>query len=306
MPRGGLVITVSNEAVIPRYIAAGVYGPKLRYWRDEDPNLTEYVRVLAAIASCREGDHVFFHSRGRFVYGGRVRGSDTHGAFFLNGRRGFLGRRADAPLVWDESDWAQQEPPALKRLDPARRAAVIQPFLLRFDDELGLAGRWADEDSLYFGLRSYPYMLPTNWPSSKLVSVSPGEAELLLSLLSESPSARYGHDDVGDVELADEPEPYESQHGPRALGAMTVDDLLAALLANPRQLPPVIPPREAALCHHVPISPYRPRDVPTADIAWYSDSRLNDGTVPDGLVYLDAESAGADLRRRIDAQHAWL
>lgn len=306
MPGGGVVISVRNEELVRHYIGAGVYGPKFRHGTGDDPNHNWYVLALSDVACCREGDHVFFHCRGRFVYGGRILGSTKHGAFFLNGRRGFLGERAEAPLVWDESGWGQQDPPAMTDAGPGRGSSEYPPFLIRFHDELGIAGRWVEDDSLYFELRSYPYMLPTNWMRSTIISISPGEAAMLHAMLLDDPEERLRPRDEVAGGLMDDPMPYDSVHGPRLLGANTVDDIVAALLADPRQLPSTMPPEGAAIVHRVPISPYRPNDVPTADIAWYSAPRLNEGTVPDGLVYVESRRAGLDMRRRIDRQQMWI
>lgn len=306
MPDGGVVITVRNEDVLPLYLAYGVYGKKLRLGTDDDPNPESYVRTLAEYAACRQGDHVFFRCRGRFYYGGRVLGSASHGAFYINGRRGLLGKRAEAPIVWDESRWNRFEPPAREGLDSASRPPVCQPFLLRFRDWMQFRGRWIDEDAFYFALRDYNHLLPTTWMTSNMVSTSPGETEVLLDGLMREPGGELSPVVGRDVDFAEEPIAYDPSYGPDLSGARSREDLLAAALADPSQLPGRVRPDGSAIGHRVPVTPHRPRDVESADVGYYSDRRLRDGTLPDVLVYLDAEPAGAETGRRIERQHRWL
>lgn len=298
MSTGGVVITARDEESIPVFLGGGVFGRELRLGTPDDPNIRTYIRALADFAACRRGDHVFFQTSDRFMYAGRVRGADKHGAFYLNGRPGFLGRRADAPFVWEGTE--------AERVRATGRRPGARPFLLRFGDDLGLAGYWVDRHSVYRSLGDYPYLLPTTWANSSMVSISPGETKRLLSLLVEDPVGHVSPAAEVGLGVWAEAVPYEPKYGPNLLGAWTAEGLTAAILAHPLQLPSLRPPEHAALAHWVPISPYRPSDVPTVDVAWYSDRDLGDGTIPDVLLFVSAEPAGLDLRRRIERQRTWL
>lgn len=306
MPNGGVVISVKDEDNIPVYLSSGVYGLKLRLGPPDDPNLGPYVRALEAYASCRRDDHVFFHTGDRFVYAGRVRGSDRYGAFHLNGRRGFLGRRAAAPLVWGGTAPGPLGTHSQDSTDITGRRRISCPFLLRFGDYLGLAGRWVDGHSVYLSLGDYPHLLPITWTRSRMISISPGETKRLLSLFVEDSAGCLPAVAEMDSSVSDEAVPYDPRYGPNYQGANTTEGLTAALLAHPFQLPSLRPPAHAVIAHQVPISPYRPSDVPTVDVAWYTDQSPRDGTIPDVLLFVSVEPAGLDLARRIERQHAWL
>lgn len=306
MPSGGVIIRIKNEDVIPLYLAFGVYGQKLRIGTDGEPNPETYLRALADHACVRGGDHLFFRCGGRFYYGGRVDGPTEHAAFVLNGPRGLLGKRAEAPLVWNESVWEALEPPAREGLDSAVRPPVCQPFLLRFRDWFHLRGRWIDEYRYYLALGDYNYLLPSTHDPSGMTSISPGETDVLLRLLSKEADGELDPPDDVPFNLRDEPTPYEPALGPKLEGARSRDGLIAAVLANPQKLPWWARPRGAGIARDVPISPYRRRNVETADIAYYSERRVREGTVPDRLFYLDTEPAGEQLSRRIKCQYQWL
>lgn len=306
MPDGGIVVTVRNEEVLPVYLAYGVYGDKLRLGTHAGPNPEHYVRALADYAGRRQGDHLFFRCRGRFYYGGRIRGSSEHGAFYLNGRCGLLGSRADPPTVWDESEWERYEPPSRAGLDSVSRPSVCQPFLLRFRDWLGLQGRWIEGCRLFYALRDCNYLLPTTHAASNVFPVSPGEADRLLALLMEDADGELCPPEDANVEFTKEPTPYDPAYGPNPIGARSRDGLVAAVVANAEELPPQLQRAGAAIAHRVPISPYRPRNVELADVGYYTDRNVRDGTLPDVLLYLEPESAGERLRQRIDRQYAWL
>lgn len=225
MATGGVIVSVRDETAIPEFLAGGVFGREIRLGPPDDPNHGPYIRALASYGTCRRNDHVFFQSGDRFVYAGRVRGAETHGAFYLNGRRGFLGRRADAPLVWEGTRGERG------RGAGARRAS--RPFLVRFGDDLGLAGRWIDDHSVYRSLGDYPYLLPTTWSGSDMVSISPGETKRLLSLLVDEPVGEIPSATGIDAGLAADAVPFEPKYGPNLLGAWTTEELTAALLAHP-------------------------------------------------------------------------
>jgi len=306
MPTGGVIIKIRNESTIPRFLASGFYGPAMRVGPDGEPDAARYLDALIEMAAGRRGDHVFFRTQNRFVYGGQLRGASDHAAISLNGRRGLLGKRANAPCVIPESGVEPSEPPRFEGLDSARQTRRCRPLFVRFRDELGLAGRWIDEYELYFALGDYAYLLPTTWMNTGMVAISPGETNRLIELVRDDPSGVIGHDENDVIDRCEEPIPHDPDYGPDLLGARTQEGLLAAALADPSQLSVGLPPRGASIAQRVPISPFRPRDVEFADVGWYTGRSINGGTLPDVLLYLDDEPAGAALRHRIDIQQAWL
>jgi len=183
---------------------------------------------------------------------------------------------------------------------------VCQLFLLVFHDWMGLEGRWIDENEFYFELRDHNFLLPTTWRTSDMVSISPGETELLLNLLLLKSEGRLPAADYPTIEFTTERTQYDPVYGPDLTGARTKDGIVAAALTDPSRLPSKTRPDGDAIGCNVPISPYRPGDVPVADIGYYSNRPIRDGTLPNTLLYLDVKPAGEEMRSRIDRQFKWL
>lgn len=171
---------------------------------------------------------------------------------------------------------------------------------------MNLKGRWIDENEFYFALRDYNYLLPTTWRASTMFAISPGETELLLNIMMRKSEGTLAVTDDPTIELPTEPTPYEPIYGPNLTGARTQDGLVAAALADPSRLPAKTRPDGDAIGYNVPISPYRTSEIPAADIGYFSDCPMKDGTLPNTLLYLDAKPAGEEMRRRIDRQYQWL
>lgn len=307
MPDGGLVITIRNEDVLPLYLAYGVYGRKLRLALDDEPHYHPYFQTLASYACCREDDHVFFRSNGRIYYGGRIVADSRRCAFYLNGQYGILGRNAEAPHVWDESGWDQFEPPANEGLDWRRPPPLCQPFLLRFRDWYRLKGRWIDEHQFYFSLGEYNYLLPMTLDPSGMTVISPGETEALVTLFVHGIGGKLSPPEGPDIELQEEPTPYEPSFGPEPAEARSREELMAGILANPGNLPTWARSAQNGVGHQVPISPYRTRNVETADVGYYGVPAIRDGTLPNVLLYVEESGpAGEAVGCRIERQYQWL
>lgn len=135
--------------------------------------------------------------------------------------------------------------------------------------------------------------------------MSPGETDRLLALLTERPDGRLDPPNDHDIAFVDEPLPYDPEYGPTLADVVTVDGLVAVALANPTELPEPLRPR-GTVVHHVPISPYRRRNVDRVELGCYTDRRLLDGTLPDRLSYLSVNPPDCELKDRIDRQQAWL
>lgn len=304
MPTGGLLINLQNDHALPLYLAHGVYGPTVPTDHNHDPFPEPYLEALADVGCPRRDDHVFFLSDHRLYYGGRIVGEAEQHPFYLNGNRGLIGKRADAPLAWDETRWDAFAPPGREGHNWRYRPTPCQPFLLRFEDHLDLTGRWIKDHAYYVALGDYRHLLPTTNDVSGLTPMSPGETDRLLALLTERPDGRIDPPNE-EIAFVDEPLSYDAADGPTLADVVTVDGLVAVALANPTELPEPLRPR-GTFGHHVPISPSRRRSVDRIELGCYTDRRLLDGTLPDRLVYLTLEPAGDELRARIDRQYAWL
>jgi len=275
------------------------------------PNTYHHYRALGDYGSARAGTHVFFFRNAKIYYGGQIEGSDDHGAFYLNGSQSPLGRQANADLVWDESkrsEYSEIDTGLFTRNDDdTADDAVCQPFLLQFEDKLGLRGNYISSDDLYFELGEYPYPLPTNAiMGMTFCTMSPAETETLLQLLSTDPRGSISYDDAPAVSLQGDPVPYDPAYDiGMAEDAHMESHLEAAVIANPSLLPSELQPSTSAVCRQVPICPFKPENLDRADVCYFDDS-LKEGTVPDTIIELKMNGAGADAARQVKKYARWL
>lgn len=312
MVQGGLFITLYDEETLRLYLDRGIYGQHMSPEASEPSSYSNHYPTLADYACGRNGTHVFFFRDREIFYGGQLVGAAEHGAFFVNGQRSPLGREADAPLVWDESarDRYDRVQPGLFTVDDDADEddAVCQPFLLRFDDERDLAGTYVESDQLYFDLGEYPYPLPSNTISGMgFCTLTPGETATLLDLLEDEPDGRIDPESDENVELNGDPVPYSPD-----LGVQRPDDanpeshLEAAVTANPSLLPEFLHPDGAAICRQVPISPFKPRNMDEADVCYFSEDTIQDGTIPNTVVELKNKRAGKGAATQVVRYLQWL
>lgn len=312
MPQGGLFITLYDEETLRLYLDRGVYSQHMSPEDGEPSSYSNHYRILADYACGREGDHVFFFRDRKIYYGGQLIGSDEHGALFLNGQRSPLGRDADAPLVWDESerDGYDQVAPGLFTVDDDddEDDAVCQPFLLRFKDERDLAGTYIMSDQLYFRLGENPYPLPSNTISGMgFCTLTPGETQIMLELLENEPEENIEPESDEEVELESEPVPYSPEYGVNSPeDANPESHLEAAVTANPSLLPEFLRPDGATLCRQVPISPFKPRNMDKADVCYFTDDSIDDGKIPNTIIELKNERAGKGASTQVVRYLEWL
>lgn len=312
MTQGGLFITLYDEETLQLYLDRGIYGQHMSPEGGEPSPYSNHYPTLADYACGREGNHVFFFRDREIFYAGQLIGSDEHGAFFLNGQRSPLGRDADAPLVWDESerDRYDRVEPGLFTVedDDAEDDAVCQPFLLRFEDERDLAGTYITSDQLYFELGEYPYPLPSNTISGMgFCTLTPGETQTMLELLENEPEGQIESESDEDVALRGDPVPYSPTYGVDSPEDATPESHLeAAVTANPSLLPESLRPNGAAICRQVPISPFKPRDMDEADVCYFTDDSIQDGTIPNTVIELKNKRAGKGAATQVVRYLQWL
>lgn len=312
MVQGGLFITLYDEETLRLYLDRGIYGQHMSPEESEPSSYSNHYPTLADYACGREGNHVFFFRDREIFYGGQLIGSDEHGAFFLNGQRSPLGRDADATLVWDESkrDRYDSVDPGLFTVDDEDEEddAVCQPFLLRFEDERDLAGTYIQSDQLYFELGEYPYPLPSNTISGMgFCTLTPGETQTMLELLENEPEGHIRPESDEDVELEGEPVPYSPEYGVASPeDANPESHLEATVTANPSLLPEFLHPEGAAICRQVPISPFKPRDMDEADVCYFTEDSIQEGTIPNTVIELKNNRAGKGAATQVVRYLRWL
>ncbi|KXB09314.1 hypothetical protein AKJ35_01040 [candidate division MSBL1 archaeon SCGC-AAA833F18] len=309
---GGLFVTLYDEKTLKLYLENGVYGQHMPPEMGEPSSYSNHYRVLGDYACCRKNNHVFFFLKRKIVYAGQILGSRDHGSFYLNGGMSPMGREANAPLVWDESKreiYESTEDPGLFKVKVRNgKVTRCQPFLIRFEDNLDLAGDYIISDQFYFKLGEYPYPLPSNSISGMgFCTLTPGETNTLLELLENEPEGSVSPISDEDVELEDEPIPYSPKYGiENATEATTESHLEASVIANPKLLLENMHPGSAVICRQVPISPFKPRQMDRADMCYYGEMALRNGTIPDTVIELKVNKAGKQEALQVERYLKWL
>lgn len=315
MPESGLFITLYDEETLQLYLENGIFGQHMSPTsKGEDPHYTHY-RALGDYGCARDGKHVFFFRDRKIYYGGQIQGSDQHGAFYLNGQNSPLGREADAPLVWDESqrecyDGIDGDETGLFTVDDEDKQedAVCQPFLLQFEDHLDLAGSYISSDELYFRLGEYPYPLPSNaMMGMTFCTLTPAETRITLSLLQDT-DKRLDPTTKEDIQLKADPVPFSPEHGiDHVKEAHPESHLESSVLSDPSLLPKALQPEDdTALCRQVPISPFKPRNIDQADVCYFNEEEIKDGTIPNTVIELKNSKAGKSASLQVVKYVRWL
>lgn len=310
MDDGGLFITLYDKETLRLYLDRGVYGQHMTPQDGEPSAQSAHYRTLADYATAREGKHVFFFLDREIYYGGQIKGSDEHGAFYINGQYSPLGREVDAPVVWDESSrdvYGSTDDPGIFDAG-GERGEKCQPFLIRFEDELGLAGEYVISDQLYFTLGEYPYPLPSNTIAGMgFCTLTPGETNILLELLQNESAGQIEPVSDEPARLLNEPVPYSPEIGVASVEeAHPESHLEASVIAYPELLPEHLRPDGATICRQIPISPFKPSDMDQADVCYFTDDEIRDGTIPNAVIELKIRKAGKSAALQVKRYLQWL
>lgn len=310
MNNGGLFITLYDKETLKLYLDRGVYGQHMTPQRKEPSPQSPHYKTLADYASTRPGKHVFFFLKREIYYGGQIVGSEDHGAFYINGRMSPLGRKADAPLLWDESardTYGFAEGPGV--FDTGGDSGEkCQPFLVQFSDDRDMAGRFIVSDQLYFELGEYPYPLPSNSIAGMgFCTITPAETSILLDLLENDPEGEIDAESDESVTLMGDPVPFSPELGiDSPEEAHPEAHLEASVIANSDLLPNHLQPDGATICRQVPISPFKPRNIDQADVCYFEDDPIRDGTIPNTVIELKIRKAGKGAAVQVKRYLQWL
>jgi len=310
MDHGGLFITLYDEGTLQLYLDEGVYGQHMTPQEGEPSSYSAHYKTLADYAAARKGKHVFFFIDRKIYYGGQIVGSSEHGAFYINGQKSPMGREADAPLVWDESSrdtYSKTNEPGVFDAG-GDRGEKCQPFLIQFEDNRDMAGRYIVSDQLYFDLGEYPYPLPSNSIAGMgFCTITPGETDILMDLLENEHEGKIEPVSSEPVQLESDPVPFSPEYGvDSAEEAHPESHLEASLIANPDLLPEHMQPDSATICRQVPISPFRTSNIDQADICYFSEDRIRDGTIPNTVLELKIGKAGKSASQQVNRYLRWL
>ncbi|EMA15426.1 hypothetical protein [Haloarcula marismortui] len=295
MENGGLFVSLYDKDTLKLYLDKGIYGQHMTPEREAPSSQSRHFNTLADYAACREGRHVFFFLDREIYYGGQLVGEGDGPAFYLNGQYSPLGREVDAPFVWDESSrYDEHEEDGLFETD---RGEKCQPFLIQFEDNEGLSGRYITSDQFYIDLSEYPYPVPSNsMEGMGFCTLTARETEMLLDIYRDEDAVdTIETDSEEDIQLEGEPLPYETEYGPDSVTEVQDESHLeASILADPSLLPTQLQPDEdALLCRQVPVCPYKPpQHMDKADVCYFTEDGINDGTFPNTIIELKYASGG--------------
>ncbi|NWF96435.1 MAG: hypothetical protein HXY34_09885 [Candidatus Thorarchaeota archaeon] len=314
MPNSGVFVTLYDTDTLSLYLSRGVYGTLMH--PAEDLRRSMHFHTLGDYACTRGETHVFFFLKRYIVYGGQVVGPKNQGAFFLNGTTSPMGEKQRAPLVWDESKRTPRYSPCAEPgvFQVGDKGRYSQPYLILFEDSSGLKGRAIASDQLYFRLGRYPYPLPTNSiQDMSFCTMTPGEVSVALELLKRDCKKQYPVESKESVELDGHPMPFKPDYGIGSVcEAYRKSELLneahleASVLSNPELLPKSMRPGTATVCRQVPISPFKPYQMDRADICYYSDPLIRDGTLPSKVIELKNKPAGTREIEQVTRYFDWL
>jgi len=311
MSTSGFFITLFDRETLKLYLNKGIYGFHMPPIYGEVPLRSKHYAALADYGCAREGTHVFFFLKREIIYGGQIIGSKEYGSFYLNGIYSPLGRNAKAELFWDESFrtcYSRTEQEGIFVRPNINETKVCQPYILLFEDKLGLAGKVISSDQLYFNIGKYPFPLPTNSISGMgFCTMTPFETNIALELLQKESIKSYEFRNYDEVDITGDKTPYHPRYDIKNLNeAINESHLEASVLSNPYLLKEELrPDRDTTLCRQVPISPFKPFQMDRADICYYKDS-FSKGALPFIIIELKNKSAGRAECEQTERYLKWL
>lgn len=319
MPVSGLFITLYDKKTLNLYLDKGVYGFHQPPIYNIVSSKSRHYHALADYACAREGDHVFFFLKRMIVYGGQIIGSKKTGSFYLNGPYSPIGKYANSDLYWDESFRSIYKSTGKKGIFIVPNAdetkEKCQPYLIRFKDNDHLKGKWISSDQLYFELGEYPYPLPSNSiQGMSFCTLTPGETKTALDLLRKEALGKFSGKSDENITFKGEPLLFDPKYGIQDLGEafsksqfVNEAQLEFTILSNPYLLPEKIQPKENdGLCRQIPISPFKPSQMDRADICYYSEPAIEDGTIPNTIIELKFVRIGKGVIDQVERYLDWL
>lgn len=311
LPQSGLFITLSDEDTLNLYLDRGIYGELREPVSGEVGSKSMHYAALADKACARSGTHIFFFHKRHISYGGQIIGSEDYGSFSLNGPYSPLGRETHSDICWDESSRRRHTPtqrPGVFIVKNKGQKEWCQPYLIRFEDELGIKGNRIESDELYKELSFFNYPVASNSIlGMSFCTMTPGETDILLNLLSSS-TENVLSTPIDNINITGTPTTFNPtmgiSHLRQAKGKFHHD---ASILANPDLLPPQIRPRGATICRKIPITPFKPFDVDRADICYYSEEDpIKNGTLPNTVIDTEWTRAGNSKLIKMVRYIKWL
>lgn len=314
----GLFILMDGEESVKQCINKGVYGffmPPI--FEDEVNSRSKHYAVLCDYGCCYEGTEIFFFTRRKVFYGGRITKSNgDNPVFYLNGNTSPMGRKSNSEMFVDLSNvQPTTEDEGVYYLgkntrNEDRNRAL--PFVIEFETN-ELSGKQISSDDLYFELGKYNFPFPSNAIQKlAIVTLTPKETEILIDLMKESPNKIfYDFDDqikildnkkvLFDTDLIDKDIINESH-------------LEFTLLANSKKLNNVLSKsldltykEDFVQGRQIPLCPFKPMQFDRADICLYDKNNpIRDGTLPNVVIELKKDQATYAAYEQVTKYLRWL
>jgi hypothetical protein len=306
MPTSGLFVNLYNKLALDLYLYRNVYGQLMPpVFENKDPS-REHYNTLADYGCAREGTHVFFFLKRKITYGGQISGNNDHGAFYLNGEHSPLCREANATLSWDEGQReiyrATNNPGIFQVQIRGNWEPRCQPYLIRFEDRIGLKGLTITSDDLYSEIGIFPYPLPSNSIISMgFCTLAPAEIKVLLPMIEESTVNEY-EEPSNPIDFNSDPLLFDPIYSIQNLyEAQSKNHMIASILANPDLLPREMRPENSTICRRIPICPFKPTPwLDRADIVYYNeDEPIREGSIPNVIIHVSQRSGKAEIVKTI-------
>jgi hypothetical protein len=318
--RSGAFIALYDEPTLKLYLKHGVYATLLRDWTASSKKSSKHFAALCDYCTLRPGSEIFFFLKRKFVYGGRVSRPKDYAselaAFHLNGAESKWGNGTGAPLLWDESNRARYSATRPGFISVPGVGERFQPYLLKFETDEDLTGRWVWADELYWGTaKQHMFPLPSNsMQGMSFCILSPAEVTLAKSLLTRDRKRISLEDVEGSVcqtayapSLANNPFAALPASLSEAYSrAFNENELEAFLLGNPKLLEPAIRLGEGdVLSRQVPLCPFKSGGMDRADIVVYSNDERY-AALPRAIVEVKLGEANAKCYRQLARYLEWL
>lgn len=138
-------------------------------------------------------------------------------------------------------------------------------------------------------------------------TITPGETAILLDLLENESKGEIDTVNEEPVQLEGDPIPFVPEYGIDSVEqAHPESHLEASLIANPTLLPEHMRPDGATICRQVPISPFRTSNIDQADICYFTEDQIRDGTIPNTVIELKIRKAGKSASLQVNRYLRWL
>lgn len=301
----GLFILLFDEKSLSRCLKYGIYGFFMPPVFESQPtSQSRHYAILADYACCHDETHIFFFHKRKVTYGGIIK-SDTHNsAFYLNGPTSPLGRKANAPLFWDESGiYPSTDKEGVFIIDEKEKS---MPFILKFETDDNISGKQISVDSLYFELGEYGYPLPSNAIQNLgCCTLTPRETEILLKLLEESDDFFSPHmiEDmkIGEKQTAFTKELLDLEN------YINESELEFSLIADFNLIKSFLDGDSYVVCRQVPICPIKPMNYDRADIVLYNlDKPIKNNTIPNIVIELKKDKVSFSGYKQVVRYFKWL